>query len=153
VFKSLVKDGERIWSWTRCKRLSEKFRQCVRHSGLKSWVSVSWPPKAVPLFVVQGSYAEWHGNGIRMRMRWRYCARLMFISNNQIATRIGFTGVYRIKVRFFKQHRNSKSSPIIPIPNIYYFSKGMSNSFVWEFRRADVGRPFIIGSHSALYRG
>ena len=36
----------------------------------KEWiVAVSWPPKTVPLFIDQGSFEEWHGNGIQMRMR------------------------------------------------------------------------------------
>ena len=30
---------------------------------------MSWPPKTVPLFVDQGSFEEWHGNVIQMRMR------------------------------------------------------------------------------------
>jgi hypothetical protein len=32
-------------------------------------LTLSWPPKTVPVFLDQGSWEKWHGSGIRMRMR------------------------------------------------------------------------------------
>jgi hypothetical protein len=60
-----------IWG----EKYSDKFvdtlvKSVKQHSkGCKHIVliTVSWPPKTVPVFVDQWSGKEWHGNGIRMR--------------------------------------------------------------------------------------
>ena len=41
----------------------------IKQVADRATASLSWPPKTVPLFVDQGSFEEWHGNGIQMRMR------------------------------------------------------------------------------------
>jgi hypothetical protein len=49
-----------------CK--SNIFECCSGATPNTDAIRLSWLPKTVPLFVVQGSWAKWHVDGIRIRM-------------------------------------------------------------------------------------